>query len=154
MVCRVWFQCSALGFSSMHQLLWQAVDGSTAAPNGFHISRLSSVFWPTDRKLLRSLPFGILGVCGLVCMKPCRLLSWSQVQSRQPGRCLAVEIWCVEITAAEKLFMLTFWHYLSDLTQMPAMFICPLVPLTSSLAKFDKKYMGVLVVDRICCLDG
>ncbi len=115
----VWFHYAQPGdwapcISSCDKLQTDRLQG----PDGFHISWLSPVFWPADRKQPNWLRL-VFSMC-VVCMKPCRVLSWSQVQSRQPRRCLAVEIVCVEITAAEKLFMLTFWQYLSNLTGMPA----------------------------------
>lgn len=149
----VWFQCSTLGRSAMHQLRWQAVDRSTAGPNGFHISRLSPVFWPADRTQSDS-PHLVFSVC-VACMKPCLVLSWSQVRSRQPRRCSAVEIWYVEITmysSGETLHPDTLTVSFKSYWKACAV-VCPRLLLSNSSAKPSEKYMVVLVVDHICCLD-
>lgn len=86
------------------QLLWWAADGSTAGPNRYHISWLSQVLWPADRRLTSS-----------------QCVGRSQVQSRQPvGAVGAVEIRCVQMkTEVQTLHMLTFWHYLSNRHKKP-----------------------------------
>lgn len=131
----------------MHQLLWQALDRSTAGPSGFHISWLSPVFWPADRKQpdSRTLYSRALFVVCVVCMKP-RVLSWSQVQSRQRRRRLAVEILCFKMTSTEKLFCADILTVSFKSYWNACHVICPLVPLSTSGATSNKNY----IVDRIC----
>lgn len=81
-------------------------------------------------------------VCGVVCIKPHRALNRSQVSSRQPRRCWAVEILCVKMTATDKLVTLTFWQYLPNLSEMSAVSF-----ILWCLLKFESE----ISIVEICC---
>lgn len=122
------FQCSALGLSSMWQLLWQTVDRSTAGPNGFHISWLSPVFWPADRKQPNSLP--LYSVC-VVCTGT-ESAAWEVYDVMCSGYSSSREALHADILTLSFKSYENAWHVIH--------------PLVSSLSKSNKKkyiYMGV-----------